>query len=58
MLNYIISLLDKPRLLKILKNEHLTSRQAISTDKISFVSVLIILMGHPIIIYTSTVVTS
>lgn len=58
MLNYIISLLDKPRLLKILKNEHLTSRQAISTDKISFFSVLIILMGHPIITYTSTDVTS
>lgn len=58
MLNYIISLLDKPRLLKILKNEHPTSRQAISTDIISFFSVLITLMGHPIFIHITIDVTS
>lgn len=58
MLNYIISLLDKPSLLKILKNERLTSRQAISIDISSCFSVLIILMGHPIFRHISIDVTS
>lgn len=58
MLNYIISLLDKPSLLKILKNKHLTSRQAISIDIRSCFSFLIILMGHPIFRPVSTDVIS
>lgn len=58
MLNYIIGLLDKPSLLKILKNKHLTSRQAISIDIRSCLSFLIILMGHPIFRHLSADVTS
>lgn len=58
LLNYIISLLDKPGLLKTLKNEQLITRRAISTGICSCFSILIILMGHPAFRHFSTDITS
>lgn len=58
MLNYIISLLDKPGLLKTLKNEQLITREAISTGICSSFSILMILMGHSAFRHFSTDITS